>query len=73
MITNQELQRRHADAVPRGIRNTFPIYAAEAKNAEIRDVEGRRYIDFVGGYRGVECRSWTSQGQSRYCGAIGKI
>ena len=42
------LQRRHA-AIPRGIATAMPIFTARAENAELWDVEGRRYVDFAGG------------------------
>jgi 4-aminobutyrate aminotransferase/(S)-3-amino-2-methylpropionate transaminase len=49
MMSNSDLmQRRHA-AIPRGVANASGIFAARALNSEIWDVEGRRYIDFVGG------------------------
>ncbi len=35
--------------MPRGVANYFPVYAERAENAEIWDVEGKRYIDFAGG------------------------
>lgn len=49
MPTNEELARRRAAAVPRGVSNVLQVYAERARNAEIWDVEGRRYIDFAGG------------------------
>ncbi len=49
MITNNSLQKRRLNAVPRGIGTAFPIFAKKAKNSEIWDVEDNRYIDFVGG------------------------
>lgn len=49
MLTNSSLQFRRLDAIPRGLANAFPVYAAHAENAEIWDVEGKRYIDFAGG------------------------
>ena len=49
MTTNRELQRRREDAVPRGVSTLHPIFVARAKNAELWDVEGKRYIDFAGG------------------------
>lgn len=42
------LARRHA-AVARGVGQTHPIFVQKARNAELWDVEGRRYIDFAGG------------------------
>jgi len=49
MTTNEELQRRRALAVPRGVSNLLAVYADHARNAEIHDVEGRRFIDFASG------------------------
>ena len=40
---------RLSNAVPGGIGIATSIFAAKAKNAEIWDIEGRRFIDFVGG------------------------
>lgn len=47
--TNAELQRRKDAAVPRGIGVMTRIFIDHAENAEMWDVEGRRYIDFGGG------------------------
>ncbi len=49
MSSNTELQKRRDAAVPRGVANAFPVYADRADNAELWDVEGKRYIDFAGG------------------------
>jgi 4-aminobutyrate aminotransferase/(S)-3-amino-2-methylpropionate transaminase len=49
MSTNKELQQRRSNAVPRGVATAMPFYAAKAENAELWDVEGKRYIDFAGG------------------------
>jgi 4-aminobutyrate aminotransferase/(S)-3-amino-2-methylpropionate transaminase len=49
MTTNDELHRRRALAVPRGVSNLLNVYADHARNAEIHDVEGRRFIDFASG------------------------
>jgi 4-aminobutyrate aminotransferase/4-aminobutyrate aminotransferase/(S)-3-amino-2-methylpropionate transaminase len=47
--SNAALMARRAAAIPRGIGNAHAIFAARAKNGEIWDVEGRRYIDFCAG------------------------
>ncbi|SEM54643.1 4-aminobutyrate aminotransferase / (S)-3-amino-2-methylpropionate transaminase [Loktanella fryxellensis] len=47
--SNAALLARRASAVPRGVGSAAPVFAAYAENAELWDVEGRRYIDFVGG------------------------
>lgn len=49
MNRNSELQKRREAAIPRGVSNNFAIYAERAQNAELWDVEGRRYIDFASG------------------------
>jgi 4-aminobutyrate aminotransferase / (S)-3-amino-2-methylpropionate transaminase / 5-aminovalerate transaminase len=49
MASNTDLQRRRAAAVARGVSNSTSIYVQRAQNAEIWDVEGRRYIDFASG------------------------
>jgi 4-aminobutyrate aminotransferase/(S)-3-amino-2-methylpropionate transaminase len=49
MPTNAELLARRQAAVPRGVNTAHPVFAARAEGAEIWDVEGKRYIDFVGG------------------------
>jgi 4-aminobutyrate aminotransferase/(S)-3-amino-2-methylpropionate transaminase len=49
MSTNSELMARREAAVPRGVGNAHAIFTAHAENAELWDVEGKRYIDFAGG------------------------
>lgn len=49
MPTNEELARRRLAAVPRGVANSLQVYADRARNAQLWDVEGRRYIDFASG------------------------
>jgi len=49
MTANVDLARRHADAIPRGVASATAVYADRAANAELWDVEGKRYIDFGGG------------------------
>ena len=46
---NTELQSRKEQATARGVGVMTQVFAAHAENAEIVDVEGRRYIDFAGG------------------------
>jgi 4-aminobutyrate aminotransferase len=48
MSTSQELKARKAAAVANGV-STKGIYVARAQNAELWDVDGRRYIDFAAG------------------------
>jgi len=49
MSTSSSLLERRRTAVPRGVGNLCDCFAASASGAVIRDVEGREYIDFVGG------------------------
>jgi 4-aminobutyrate aminotransferase/(S)-3-amino-2-methylpropionate transaminase len=49
MTSNVELQQRRIAAIPRGVANSLPNYAARASNSELWDVEGRRFIDFASG------------------------
>ncbi|PWV59459.1 4-aminobutyrate--2-oxoglutarate transaminase [Plasticicumulans acidivorans] len=49
MSSNSELMARRNAALPRGVSQGFPIFMDHADNAEMWDVEGRRYIDFAGG------------------------
>jgi 4-aminobutyrate aminotransferase/(S)-3-amino-2-methylpropionate transaminase len=49
MQTNQQIQARKEKVIARGQGNLAPIYIVKAKNAELWDVEGKRYIDFGAG------------------------
>nr|WP_202624594.1 4-aminobutyrate--2-oxoglutarate transaminase [Steroidobacter agaridevorans] len=46
---NAGLLARKTAAVARGVSTATPLFAATAENAEIRDVDGQRYIDFASG------------------------
>ncbi|HSG94573.1 MAG TPA: aminotransferase class III-fold pyridoxal phosphate-dependent enzyme, partial [Afifellaceae bacterium] len=48
-MSNASLQERKARSFARGMGNIFPIYVDHALNAEVWDVEGKRYIDFGAG------------------------
>src|SRR5579872_2309840 len=49
LTSNADLQRRRLEAVPRGVAQSLDVYAERAANAELWDIEGRRYIDFASG------------------------
>ncbi|MDO9031304.1 MAG: 4-aminobutyrate--2-oxoglutarate transaminase [Hydrogenophaga sp.] len=49
LATNAMLMARRQAAIPRGVGHSHQIFIAKGENAEIWDVEGRRYIDFAGG------------------------
>jgi 4-aminobutyrate aminotransferase/(S)-3-amino-2-methylpropionate transaminase len=47
--TNAALMARRRAALPAGMGQAHEIFVQRAENAEVWDVEGRRYIDFAGG------------------------
>ena len=47
--SNAAIDARRINAMPRGVGIGFNIYAERALNAELWDVEGKRYIDFGSG------------------------
>jgi 4-aminobutyrate aminotransferase/(S)-3-amino-2-methylpropionate transaminase len=48
-MSNAEWQQRKQNAFARGMGNMLPVYVDKALNAEVWDIEGKRYIDFAGG------------------------
>jgi len=48
-MNNKQWVERKMKATPNGVGVRFPIYAERGENAELWDVEGRRYIDFYSG------------------------
>lgn len=46
---NAALMARRTQAVARGVGQAHAVFIARGRNAELWDVEGRRYIDFAGG------------------------
>ncbi|HTY54417.1 MAG TPA: 4-aminobutyrate--2-oxoglutarate transaminase [Candidatus Binataceae bacterium] len=49
MATNESLMARRDAAVARGVSRSHSIFVERGQNAELWDVEGRRYVDFAGG------------------------
>ena len=49
MSANTDLHARRNAAFTRGIGAMLPVYVERASNAELWDVEGKRYIDFASG------------------------
>lgn len=49
MHTNADLLARRNAAVARGVANIHTLFAERADNAEVWDVEGKRYLDFATG------------------------
>ncbi len=48
-VTEASLAQRRRQSVARGVGTAHPIWIARASGAMLWDVEGRRYIDFIGG------------------------
>ena len=48
-VSNEALKARRDEALPMGLPSKSGVYAARAEGAEFWDVEGKRYIDFIGG------------------------
>ena len=48
-LKNAALMARRQAAIPRGVGQSHEIFIERGKNAEVWDVEGKRYIDFAGG------------------------
>ena len=48
-LNNAALMARRRAALPSGLGQSYDIVADRAENAEVWDVEGKRYIDFAGG------------------------
>ena len=48
-MSNTALSSRRARAIARGVGVSSPLFASRARNAEIWDSEGRRFIDFASG------------------------
>jgi 4-aminobutyrate aminotransferase/(S)-3-amino-2-methylpropionate transaminase len=46
---NAEWQQRKNQVFARGMGNMLPVYVQRARNAEVWDIEGKRYIDFAAG------------------------
>ena len=49
MADNKTLNIRREAATPRGVATATTVFANHAENAELWDVEGKRYVDFAGG------------------------
>jgi len=47
--SNAALMARRSAALPRGVGQAHPVFVERAENAEVWDVEGRRWIDFCAG------------------------
>ncbi|MEO0385198.1 MAG: 4-aminobutyrate--2-oxoglutarate transaminase [Pseudomonadota bacterium] len=48
-MLNADVSARRQNAIARGVGTMTQVYADRAENAEIWDIEGRRYIDFASG------------------------
>ncbi|GAA4358739.1 4-aminobutyrate--2-oxoglutarate transaminase [Variovorax defluvii] len=63
---NAGIDVRRAAATPRGVAIGFPFFVERARNAELWDVEGRRYIDFGSGIAVLN----TGHGHPRVVAAV---
>ncbi len=48
-VSNEALKARRDEALPAGLPSKSGVYAARAEGAELWDVDGKRYVDFIGG------------------------
>jgi 4-aminobutyrate aminotransferase/(S)-3-amino-2-methylpropionate transaminase len=48
-FNNAALMARRQAAIPRGVGHSHQVFIARGENAEVWDVEGKRYVDFAGG------------------------
>lgn len=48
-MTNARISKRKSDAIANGVGMMTQVYVDKAKNSEVWDVEGNRYIDFAAG------------------------
>ena len=49
MNRTSELVARRSNAIPRGVATATPFFIARGQNAEVWDVDGRRFVDFASG------------------------
>jgi len=48
-MNNSQWQQRKNEIFARGLGNLFPVFVKKARNAEVWDIDGNRYIDFAAG------------------------
>ena len=48
-LKNKDLMARRQAALPRGVGQSHEVFIARGENAEVWDVQGKRYVDFAGG------------------------
>ena len=65
-MSNTSLASRRSAAIARGVGVSTPLFATRAKNAELWDAEGRRYIDFASGIAVLN----TGHGHPRVVAAV---
>ena len=66
MNTNSSLQKRKEQVIARGQGNLAQVYVDRAQNAELWDVEGKRYLDFGTGIAVVN----TGHGHPKVSAAV---
>ncbi len=65
-MSNSALSARRSAAIARGVGVSSPLFATRAKNAELWDAEGQRYIDFASGIAVLN----TGHGHPRVVAAV---
>jgi 4-aminobutyrate aminotransferase/(S)-3-amino-2-methylpropionate transaminase len=73
LTSNAELHARRQQAVPRGVSNSLAVYAERASNAELWDVEGKRYIDFASGISVLNTGHVHPKVSAAIAGQLGKL
>jgi len=48
-MNNSQWQQRKNEVFARGLGNLLPVFVKQARNSEVWDIEGNRYIDFAAG------------------------
>lgn len=71
--SNQALLETRNKHVPRGVLTAHPLVIERALGSEVWDVEGRRYLDFVGGIGVMNIGHSHSRIAEAVAGQIGKI
>jgi len=73
LSSNADLHARRQAAVAHGVSNSIAVYADHASNAELWDVEGKRYIDFASGISVLNTGHVHPKVQAAVAGQLGKL
>src|SRR3974377_2152857 len=72
-VSNSEMMARRNSAVARGVAHSAPVFAARAENAELWDIEGKRYVDFAGGIAVLNVGHRNPKVLAAVAGQLGKF